>query len=125
MAVDTRGGRSRGGRALVLLVAAWILSGELPQPDYRFAASQAQQFAWVRDDQPPLWDRIRGHVAEGRFELVGSAWVEPDCNVPSGESLRFVDPRTVLRFLRRQIAEGRTHGVERSLAPRARPRCSA
>jgi alpha-mannosidase len=54
---------------------------------YRFAASQPQQLAWIRDDQPELWERIRGHVAAGRFEPVGAMWVEPDCNVPSGESL--------------------------------------
>ena len=57
------------------------------EPDYRFVASQAQQFAWIRDDHPGLWDRIRAHVDAGRFGLVGSTWVEPDCNVPSGESL--------------------------------------
>jgi alpha-mannosidase len=56
-------------------------------PDYRFAASQPQQLAWIRDDRPDLWERIRGHVAAGRFDVVGAMWVEPDCNVPSGESL--------------------------------------
>ena len=56
-------------------------------PDYRFVASQPQQLAWVRDDQPDLWKRLEGHVADGRFEVVGAMWVEPDCNVPSGESL--------------------------------------
>ncbi len=56
-------------------------------PGYRFAASQPQQLAWVREDQPDLWARIEGHVAAGRFDVVGAMWVEPDCNVPSGESL--------------------------------------
>jgi len=64
--------------------AATLLDGN---PNYRFAASQAQQLAWIRDDHPGLWDRLRAHAAEGRFEVVGSAWVEPDCNIPSGESL--------------------------------------
>jgi alpha-mannosidase len=54
---------------------------------YRFAASQPQQFAWIRDDHPVLWERIKGHVAAGRFDVVGAMWVEPDCNIPSGESL--------------------------------------
>ncbi len=57
------------------------------EPDYRFAASQAQQFEWIRDEYPGLWDRIRVHVAEGRFDVVGSMWIEADCNLPSGESL--------------------------------------
>ncbi|MFP5327820.1 MAG: alpha-mannosidase, partial [Acidimicrobiia bacterium] len=56
-------------------------------PEYRFAASQAQQLAWVRDKYPELFEGIRKRVADGRFEVVGSMWVEADCNVPSGESL--------------------------------------
>lgn len=64
-------------------------------PEYRFAASQAQQLAWVRDKYPALFEQIRKRVAEGRFEVVGSMWVEADCNVPSGEALV------------RQIAHGR------------------
>jgi alpha-mannosidase len=64
--------------------AATLLERE---PHYRFAASQPQQLAWIRDEQPALWERLKGHVATGRFEPVGAMWVEPDCNVPSGESL--------------------------------------
>ena len=56
-------------------------------PEYRFTASQAQQFAWIRDDYPGLYDRILKKVASGQFEVVGSMWVEADCNIPSGESL--------------------------------------
>ena len=56
-------------------------------PDFRFAVSQAQQLAWMRDHYPAIWERIRKRVADGRFEVVGSMWVEADCNVPSGESL--------------------------------------
>lgn len=56
-------------------------------PEYRFAASQAQQFAWMRDDYPGLFERIKKKVADGQFEAIGSMWVEADCNLPSGESL--------------------------------------
>jgi len=56
-------------------------------PEYRFAASQAQQLAWIRDRYPSLYERIRKRVASGQFEVVGSMWVEADCNLPSGESL--------------------------------------
>jgi alpha-mannosidase len=56
-------------------------------PDYRFAASQALQFSWIKDQYPALFERIRKKVADGAFEPVGSMWVEADCNVPSGESL--------------------------------------
>lgn len=56
-------------------------------PEYRFACSQAQQYAWIEERAPELWERIREHVAAGRWVPVGGTWVEPDCNIPSGESL--------------------------------------
>ena len=56
-------------------------------PDYRFACSQAQQYAWIRDRAPGLWARIQERVAAGQWLPVGGTWVEPDCNLPAGESL--------------------------------------
>jgi len=56
-------------------------------PAYRFACSQAQQYAWIRDRAPGLWARIRERVAAGQWLPVGGTWIEPDCNLPSGESL--------------------------------------
>ena len=56
-------------------------------PEYRFACSQAQQYAWIKERNPELWERIRANVAGGQFVPVGGSWVEPDLNLPSGESL--------------------------------------
>ncbi len=56
-------------------------------PDYRFACSQAQQYAWIRDREPGLWARIQRAVERGQWLPVGGTWVEPDCNLPAGESL--------------------------------------
>ena len=56
-------------------------------PEYRFACSQAQQYAWIEEREPELWQRIVAKVRAGQFVPVGGTWVEPDCNVPSGESL--------------------------------------
>ncbi|NWF70224.1 MAG: alpha-mannosidase [Chloroflexi bacterium] len=56
-------------------------------PDYQFVCSQAQQLAWIKESQPALYAQIQQRVAEGRFIPVGGAWVEPDCNIPSGEAL--------------------------------------
>ena len=56
-------------------------------PEYRFACSQAQQYAWIEESEPDLWARIRAKVDAGQFVPVGGTWVEPDCNLPSGESL--------------------------------------
>ncbi|MBA3330832.1 MAG: hypothetical protein H0T39_08190, partial [Actinobacteria bacterium] len=53
-------------------------------PEYRFACSQAVHYAWIKEQRPELWGRIREQVEAGRFVPVGGSWVEPDCNLPSG-----------------------------------------
>jgi alpha-mannosidase len=53
----------------------------------RFAVSQAQQVAWIKDTYPALYEEIYAAVAAGTFVPVGATWVEMDCNMPSGESL--------------------------------------
>jgi alpha-mannosidase len=56
-------------------------------PDYKFACSQAQQYEWIKEMNPDLWGQIKQKVKEGRFIPSGGSWVEPDCNIPSGEAL--------------------------------------
>ncbi len=56
-------------------------------PEYRFSCSQAQQYAWIEERHPELFERIRARVADGRWLPVGGMWVEADMNLPSGESL--------------------------------------
>ncbi|MFC0627536.1 alpha-mannosidase [Kribbella deserti] len=55
-------------------------------PDYVFTADSVAYFSWIAEHDPGLFDRIRKRVAEKRFEIVGGWWVEPDCNLPGGES---------------------------------------
>ena len=40
-------------------------------PDYTFICSQAQQYEWVKDNYPKLWDRIREKVTVGQFNPIG------------------------------------------------------
>jgi len=56
-------------------------------PDFRFICGQAVQYEWIRDEFPELYTRIKQRVKEGRWEPFGAMYVEPDCNVPSAESL--------------------------------------
>ncbi|MGW2084913.1 alpha-mannosidase [Streptomyces sp. NPDC001880] len=56
-------------------------------PELVFAASQAQQYAWVKEHQPHIWERIKQAVADGQWVPVGSMWVESDANMPGGEAL--------------------------------------
>lgn len=56
-------------------------------PDFVFAASSAQQYAWIKEAYPDLFERIRARVAEGRFVPVGGMWVESDTNLPGSEAM--------------------------------------
>ncbi|TFD47684.1 alpha-mannosidase [Cryobacterium sp. TMT1-2-1] len=56
-------------------------------PEFIFACSSAQQYAWMKEHYPQLFERIRERVIEGRFVPVGGMWVESDTNMPGGEAL--------------------------------------
>ncbi len=55
-------------------------------PNFHFNQSSAQAYAFVEQDDPALFKRIQARVKEGRWDLVGGMWVEPDGNLLSGES---------------------------------------
>ncbi|KKY26012.1 putative alpha-mannosidase [Diplodia seriata] len=56
-------------------------------PELRFCCSQAQQYKWLEQLYPSVYDRVKQKVKEGRFQPIGGSWVEHDTNMPSGESL--------------------------------------
>lgn len=56
-------------------------------PDFRFAASSAQQYAWVKERHPHVWEGIKRAIQTGQWIPVGSQWIEPDGNLPSGEAM--------------------------------------
>lgn len=56
-------------------------------PGYVFTVSQAQQLAWLKEDAPDLYARVKEQVTAGRIEIQGGTWVESDTYLPSGESL--------------------------------------
>ena len=79
-------------------------------PDFVFTANQIVFLTWVAEHDRPLFARIKARVLEGRFEVVGGMWVEPDCNLPSGESV----VRQLLysqRFLHREFGRIATVGL--------------
>ncbi|WP_219413136.1 alpha-mannosidase [Pseudonocardia nigra] len=55
-------------------------------PEFVFTCDSVLYLAWVEEADPELFAEIRRRVAEGRFVVVGGWWVEPDCNLPGGES---------------------------------------
>jgi alpha-mannosidase len=56
-------------------------------PELVFACSSAQQYAWVKEFQPQIFERIKDAVRAGSWAPVGSMWVESDANMPGGEAL--------------------------------------
>jgi len=56
-------------------------------PEFVFLASQAKLYDYARVHYPDLYAQVRHRVDEGRWEIVGGAWVEFDANLPCGESL--------------------------------------
>src|SRR5690625_1006421 len=55
-------------------------------PDFVFTCDQIVLLSWVEESDPELFEKIQQRTREGRWVMVGGWWVEPDCNMPSGES---------------------------------------
>ncbi len=78
-------------------------------PRFAFASSQPVLLDWVRRQDPRLFRSIQAAAKTGRFDLVGGMWLEPDCRIPSGESLvrhRLYGQRFYLKYF------GKTSDVE-------------
>ncbi len=56
-------------------------------PDYTYTQSAAAYNDWMAQKYPGMNAEIKKRIGEGRWEIVGGMWVEPDLNMPDGESL--------------------------------------
>ncbi len=56
-------------------------------PGLTYTHSTAAAYEWMEEKYPALFEEIRKRVKEGRWEVIGGMWVEPDLNMPDGESL--------------------------------------
>ncbi|MBR2875994.1 MAG: alpha-mannosidase [Clostridia bacterium] len=54
--------------------------------DFVFTCSSAAYYKWVEDIDPQMFEEIKKMVKKGRWVPVNGWWVQPDCNMPSGES---------------------------------------
>ena len=75
------------GMSVVLSTFRSALDRMNENPDFTFTASSAQFYEWVAETDPKMLEEIRKRVEEGRWAVVGGWWVEPDVNIPNGESL--------------------------------------
>ncbi len=94
--------------------------------DFVFCHNEAILYRWVEEYEPALFERIGKLVKAGKWHVMGGWWLQPDCNMPSGESFirqilvgktyfkdRFgVEPRTAINF----DPFGHTRGLAQILA---------
>jgi alpha-mannosidase len=55
-------------------------------PNFVFVSSAAVTYEWIEQNDPQMFAEIRQAIADGRWKVVGGWWIEPDCNIPCGES---------------------------------------
>lgn len=52
-----------------------------------FNHNEAILYEWVKDNSPGLFQKLQKAVEEGRWNIMGGWYLQPDCNMPSGESI--------------------------------------
>lgn len=55
-------------------------------PDFKFTSACAVYYQWIEKTDPEMFEEIRLRVKEGRWNLAGGFFLQPDCNIPCGES---------------------------------------
>ena len=50
-----------------------------------FCHNEALLYEWIEEYEPSLFDKIRELVAKGKWNIMGGWYLQPDCNMPSGE----------------------------------------
>ncbi len=69
--------------------------------DFIFCHNEVILYRWVEEYEPELFERIRKLVRQGRWRIMGGWYLQPDCNLPSGESIL------------RQMRQGREYFLEK------------
>ena len=72
------------GTAITTFSAAADFCEEFDQ--YIFCHNEAILYQWVEENAPELFARIQKLVAQGKWFIMGGWYLQPDCNMPSGES---------------------------------------
>jgi len=60
---------------------SWHIPGSV------LTTARTQQYKWLEQLYPKLFERVKAKILEGKFHPVGGSWVENDANMPSGEGL--------------------------------------
>lgn len=55
-------------------------------PEFKFTSACASYYQWIEKMDPEMFEEIKERVREGRWSIVGGWFLQPDCNIPCGES---------------------------------------
>jgi alpha-mannosidase len=56
-------------------------------PEYRYIHTSPQLYKYLKEDYPEIYENVKEKIKSGEWEITGGMWIEPDTNVPNGESL--------------------------------------
>ena len=54
--------------------------------DYIFCHNEVTLYKYIEEYAPELFEDIKRHVKEGKWKIIGGWYLQPDCNMPCGES---------------------------------------
>lgn len=55
-------------------------------PDFKFTSTSTAFFEWIEKILPDMFEEIKQRIEEGRWEITGGWFIEPDCILPCGEA---------------------------------------
>lgn len=55
-------------------------------PDFKFTCAGSMYYEWIENNDPEMFEEIRARIKEGRWCVAGGWYLQPDCNIPSGEA---------------------------------------
>lgn len=74
------------GLALIKSTFKAALDRMKEYPDYVFTSACAGYYKWIKLSEPEMFEEIKQKIKEGKWIFTGGMWVQPDCNIPCGES---------------------------------------
>lgn len=74
------------GRAEALATCYAALNCLKQYPDFHFTRGEALVYRWIEAEAPEMWAEIKQFMAQGRWHVVNGMVIQPDMNLPSGES---------------------------------------
>ncbi len=74
------------GRAEALATSQSAVDRLREYPEFHFVRGESQVYEWIEQEDPALFAAIVEYIRQGRWHVVNGMVVQPDMNLPSGES---------------------------------------